>query len=478
MIPRKQITVLVLVLAIVPMSYTFAQKLPRALVLTGNGNLPQHKKEYPPWIHEFQNSMVIEILKNTVEIDVTEDMRALNPENLRQYDLIISNSIFLTPDKSQLQALYDFVAEGKSYMTIHCGILSLLNWDEYERFMGGIFIGGPSTVPSRFKVITENIEFWGYQYQFRQFEEHPVSIVVDDFVTTDELYYFQPSTPDFHVIARAENLPVMWWHPVGKGKVMSLTLGHDEAAKKNTGYQQLLVNGVRWLNNMPLIQGKNPRVFSNRQLTYVNFISLNEKTDPHAKWAMGIANNADAKLCKVMANPNGTFDVTLTGNPGMGKFSVEARNGEGYVTTKDFEIHVVQDGTGNIASYFGNTAVSSSSENESAIFHANNVIDGDTTTRWSSAPTDTAFVVIDLQKSYSVSKIILEWEDSFARRYTILGSNNGHDWRRIVETAHSDGGVDEWKFNTVQYRFLKILGTERANKKWGYSLYEVRIFKE
>lgn len=474
---RKQITLLVLLFAITPISMTFSQKLPKALIITGNGNVPNPKKEYPSWIHEFQNDLVTEILRNTVEVNITEDLSVLTADQLAKYDLVISNSIFLTPSKEQLEALHDFVSGGKSYMTIHCGILSLLNWDKYEQFIGGIFIGGPSTVPSRFKVVTENTEFWGYKYQFRKNDEHPVSIVVDDFVTTDELYYFQPSTPNFHVIARAENLPVMWWHPVGKGKVMSLTLGHDEAAKSSPGYQQLLINGIRWLTGMPLIQGKNPRVFSNRQLTYTRFISLNESTDPDRSWTLDVAKNPDSGLGTVKATSGGAFDLTLTGKPGNGKFSVQARNSKGYISTKEFDIRVVTDGVGNIAPYFGNTATSSSSENES-MFHANNLIDGDSTTRWSSAATDTAWVVIDLQKKYPISRIVLDWEASFARRYAILGSDDGTQWKQIHDVPQSDGGVDEIRFNPVQYRYIKILGTERANKKWGYSLYEVRVFKQ
>src|SRR5690606_9236563 len=151
---------------------------------------------------------------------------------------------------------------------------SLLNWDKYEDFIGGIFIGGPSTVPGEFKVVTSNVEFWGYQYSFRKNVEHPISVAADDFVTKDELYYFQPSIRDFQVIARAENLPVMWWHPVGKGKVMSLTLGHDEVAKSNPGYQTLLKYGIQWLSGMPLIHGKDPKVVSTRQQECDNFMNL------------------------------------------------------------------------------------------------------------------------------------------------------------------------------------------------------------
>ena len=150
------------------------QKLPRALLITGNGNVPVLKDGYPPWKHEFHNQIVIQILKDVVAVDTTTDLTLLSLEKLKPYDLIISNSLFLTPEAQQLDAVYQFVSEGKSFLTLHCGILSFLNWEKYEQFIGGIFIGGPSSEPESFKVYTENKEFWGYNYSFREQVEHPV----------------------------------------------------------------------------------------------------------------------------------------------------------------------------------------------------------------------------------------------------------------------------------------------------------------
>lgn len=457
-----------------------AQKLSRTLIITGNGNVPNYKKEYPPWIHEFQNEKVIEILSEVSQVDVATDLSVLQRDKLNQYDLIISNSIFLTPTEDQLNALYEFVSEGKAYLTIHCGILSLLNWNRYEEFMGGIFIGGPSTVPEEFKVTTANVEFWGYPYSFRKPLEHPISAVVDDFVTRDELYYFQPSTPDFHVIARAENLPVMWWHPVGRGKVMSLTLGHDANAKANPGYQALLKSGVQWLTRRPLLYGGHPRVVSTRNLTYSNFMQLKAvgDSDVSQKMKFEITGNSNPQIFTASCSPEGSVDLQLSGREGNGIFSVTASTQNGLSSTREYDITILPDGNGNIASYYGNTAESSSSENDSGMFSAGNVLDGDSTTRWSSGPFDSAWITIDLLKIYTVGKMTLEWEASFAKRYSISGSKDGKNWKPVALLSNGDGGTDTHNFNPTSMRFIKITATERANKRWGYSLFDVKVYKE
>lgn len=454
-----------------------SQHLPKTLIITGNGNVPNYKTEYPPWIHEFQNEKVVEILRGITDVDVASDLSILDPARLKQYDLVIGNSIFLTPDEKQLDALFQFVASGKSYMTLHCGLISLLNWDKYEEFIGGIFIGGPSSVPASFKVTTDNIELWGYKYPFRNESVHPVAIVTHDFVTTDELYHFQPSTRDFHVIARAENLPVMWWHPVGKGKVMSLTLGHDEDAKNNPGYQELLKNGVQWLLGAPLIYGEPHRVVSTRNMVYHNFMKLKTSIDGTGSIRFRVVENKDPDVATVSVSEGGNIKLALTGKPGPVEFTVSAQNNEGLSSRQVFHLTVVPDGSGNVAGYYGNTATASSYENGSPTFSATNILDNDTTTRWSSAPQESASMVIDLLKTYSIKKIVLLWEASYASAYSIQTSTDGNKWTVVKTEQHGDGATDTIDIAATRARFVKVVGTVRADKKWGYSLYEVQVFE-
>ena len=476
----RRLSIIPLLLVILPITCCESQTLPKTLIITGNGNVPNYKTGYPPWIHEFQNDKVVEILNGITDVDVVSDLTVLQTDRLKQYDLIVSNSIFLTPDNNQLDALYQFVSNGKAYMTLHCGLISLLNWDRYEEFVGGIFIGGPSSVPATFKVVTDNIEFWGYQYAFRREPVHPVSIVTNDFVTKDELYHFQPSTGDFHVIARAENLPVMWWHPVGKGKVMSLTLGHDEEAKNNTGYQDLVKHGVQWLLGVPLIYGQPPKIVSTRNLLYSNYMKLHSSADDARPGTIHyrILENKNPEVATASVSEDGNVSLKLTGTTGNAQFSVEALNHEGLSSTQVFSLTVVQDGKGNLATYYGNAASASSYENNSPTFGAGNVLDNDSTTRWSSAPIESASVTVDLQKIYDVNKVVLEWEASYASAYDIQISLDGKKWNVLSAVRQSDGATDSIEIRPTKTRFVRVVGTSRANNKWGYSLYEVKVFQE
>ncbi|WP_209405251.1 ThuA domain-containing protein [Pseudozobellia sp. WGM2] len=460
----------------VSVSLAYGQNLPKALLLTGNGNEPKVIEGYPPWIHEFHTEMVSEILSNIVVTETTSDLGFLNDETLKDYDLIISYSLFLSPNKEQLDALYDFISQGKSLLTLHCGILSFLNWDRYEEVMGGIFIGGPSSEPTRFNISTTNMEFWGYDYSFRENEEHPVSKVVDDFEVEDELYYFQPSTPEFEVIARAENHPVMWWHPVGKGKVMSLTLGHGAQVKKEQGYRQLLENGARWLLNFPLIKAPKLKPFSTREKKYQNVLNLAEITYSNdSNLVFEISHNDDNLL---PTTERGFVDLEIGKKAGNFEFLVSARNSNGFSTENEIEAQIVEDGDGNIASYYGNKVYSSSTEAKNILFDSKNVIDGNPTTRWASDFVDPSWIMLDLQKTYEIGRIKLTWEDSYATEYTLEISENGENWNTIADVLEGDGKTDEFKFKPEIARFVRVIGKKRFRPNYGYSIFEIEVYKQ
>lgn len=460
---------------LVTISWSYGQDMPKALLLTGLGTEPKVMDGYPPWIHEFHTDMMSDILQGVVQIDVTSDLSDLNAEKLESYDMVISYSMFLTPSETQLDALYDFISNGKSLFTAHCGILSFLNWDKYQEVMGGIFVGGPSSEPENFRVRTGNMEFWGYGFPFRRPSEHPVSKTVDDFTIGDELYYFQPDNPDFHVIARAENHPVMWWHPVGKGKVMGLTLGHSKQAKRNEGYQQLLVNGVRWLLDFPLIETQRIKPLSTRNDSYPNFMDLREMVHSHDGKGMSLNAKGD-RLTSLTLQPGGTIDLRLNGGNGSGDIWVEATNAKGKSTKRKYEITVIQDGQGNIASYHGNVAKASSTEPQNRLFHPDHIIDGDHSTQWASTFEDPSWVEVDLKKSYPIGTIDILWGETYATSYQVDISINGKDWKTIKTVDKGDGGWDEIKSDGGMGRYVRVTGFQRSRNHFGYSMMELEVY--
>jgi len=75
-------------------------------------------------------------------------------------------------------------------------------------------------------------------------------------------------------------------------------------------------------------------------------------------------------------------------------------------------------GTGEAANLALNRPVVTSS-NESLALRPSNAADGNAATRWSSAFTDTQWVQVDLGDTYSISRVVLNWDTAYGKSYEI-----------------------------------------------------------
>lgn len=120
------------------------------------------------------------------------------------------------------------------------------------------------------------------------------------------------------------------------------------------------------------------------------------------------------------------------------------------------------------------SGVVTSSTLESAEFPAAFAVDGDFTTRWSSAFSDPQWIQVDLGRVTAIDQIILHWEAAHARHYDIQMSADGSNWTTVFTNSNSDGGVDEISLN-ASGRFVRVYCRSRATP-YGNSLWELQIF--
>ncbi|OQA97968.1 MAG: F5/8 type C domain protein [Bacteroidetes bacterium ADurb.Bin217] len=107
---------------------------------------------------------------------------------------------------------------------------------------------------------------------------------------------------------------------------------------------------------------------------------------------------------------------------------------------------------------------------------ANNITDGDKTTRWASVYADQQWVQIDLEYVFIISEISLFWEAAYGKAYKVEISENGVEWLQIFDTTTGNGGIDKITFTHRAARYVRITCTSRATE-WGYSLFEVEVYQ-
>ncbi|WP_305787611.1 protein kinase domain-containing protein [Symbioplanes lichenis] len=101
-------------------------------------------------------------------------------------------------------------------------------------------------------------------------------------------------------------------------------------------------------------------------------------------------------------------------------------------------------------------------------------VDGDSTTRWSSAFSDPQWLRVDLGARYQISQVVLRWENSHATHYRVELSNDAKEWTTVYSTVSSAGGVATIPVEKVPGRYVRLYGTERSTQ-YGYSLWEFEV---
>lgn len=449
-----------------------AAELPRALLITGNGESRQ-QHGYPDWQHEFFNREIAQALDGIAEVEVSEDLSLLNERTLADYQLVINNSMFLTPSQRQLDAFFDFIAGGKSYLAMHSGLASFLNSPRYSALIGGRFVNADNH--HEFEVFT--FDAW-YGYDYNDQRQHPVTRGQPNFRIEDELYLVQTNTDAIEVIARAENHPVLWWRPWRKGRAMALALGHGRSAIENPGYRRLLRNSVRWLLGYPIVEQVAAGVFPQgigEVNDYFDLARISHLAGGNEALRFRIAGNSNPQLVRAAIDDDNRIDLEFTGGSGSASLKVEALSPRGLVGETTFEVLLRPPGSGNLARYHGVSAVSSSSEVRKYTADPGYVRDGDGDSRWSSNYDDLNWIYLDLGETYRIDRVRLLWEGAFGRDYDIQVSDNERDWSTVYRQPDSDGGIDEIELDPVSARYVRLLARERATR-WGYSLYEFEVY--
>ena len=138
-----------------------------------------------------------------------------------------------TISNAALEKLDQFVKNGGGILAIHAATASFKETLPYFAILGGRFIGHGPVAEFEIHRVRDDI-FTG----------------IDHFVVKDELYLheLQPEI-EVHFTAQLEGkeVPVVWTHCCGKGKICYAVPGHTTRSMRNRTYQEILQRGLLWV---------------------------------------------------------------------------------------------------------------------------------------------------------------------------------------------------------------------------------------
>jgi len=103
-----------------------------------------------------------------------------------------------------------------------------------------------------------------------------------------------------------------------------------------------------------------------------------------------------------------------------------------------------------------------------------NAVDGNSSTRWSSNPTDGEWIYVDLGSVRSIGRVRIQWEAAAGRAYDVQVSTNASDWTTVYREMTGDGGLKDIQLY-ANARYVRMKGISRATG-FGYSIFEFAVY--
>jgi type 1 glutamine amidotransferase len=190
---------------------------------------------------------------NLFRVDATQDpAAALTKENLANYDIVMfyttgPRSRWPVTDEQLEYFINDWITQkNHGFIGAHSAADTLGDYKPYWDMIGGTFNGHPWGSGETVTVTVHD-------------QQHPVSRPWGaEFTIKDEIYRFKNWQPEkvrvlmslnFEKTAKKADyhVPVAWVKEYGSGRVMHMSLGHNEAVWENPLYMQSMLGGVRWI---------------------------------------------------------------------------------------------------------------------------------------------------------------------------------------------------------------------------------------
>ncbi|MQG19199.1 MAG: ThuA domain-containing protein [SAR202 cluster bacterium] len=220
----------------------------KLLVISG-GNHPY--EESTPVLEKF-------LLDAGHSVTTSWDSSILSDEiKMEQFDALVFNTQRANEtalSSQEIMGMKDFIRRGKGFVCIHISGCIPASWKEYVEITGGGWDLKDSFHPPYGKVGVRISQ-----------PNHPCVIDVTDFITDDELYmginyqdgndvFMYASSQDGtyewrnkEVFMPGGDFPLGWTRNYGKGRVFVTLLGHDGESFKNSEFQKIVLNGVKWV---------------------------------------------------------------------------------------------------------------------------------------------------------------------------------------------------------------------------------------
>jgi len=191
--------------------------------------------------HNFlQNTkLVIDFIKKKqlrFDFEVTDDLSHLNSTKLKDKAIIVVYTLLKKLNEYQEKVLLNFVEKGGGFLGLHSANASFMENKKYIDMVGSKFLRHPPKCTFKVKVS----------------KMHYITLGIDDFEIEDELYiskYDKNINILLEAVYKERIIPICYTKSYGLGKIVYLSLGHDEKSILNDSFKEIFIRSLNWLKN-------------------------------------------------------------------------------------------------------------------------------------------------------------------------------------------------------------------------------------
>jgi hypothetical protein len=166
-----------------------------------------------------------------------------------------------------------------------------------------------------------------------------------------------------------------------------------------------------------------------------------------------------------------TTSITATAGSTGGTITVKANNACGAGSARSLAVTV-----GTTSSNLALNKTTTTSSVEVAGLEGAKAVDGSSTTRWSSAYTDTEWIYVDLGASYNVNRVKITWEAAYGKNYKVqIAASTAGPWTDMKSITGNTALENDHTGLTGSGRYIRMLGSLRGTV-WGYSIFELEVY--
>ncbi len=109
---------------------------------------------------------------------------------------------------------------------------------------------------------------------------------------------------------------------------------------------------------------------------------------------------------------------------------------------------------------------------------AENAVDGDNGTSFSSYQDNDQWIYVDLGQKYNIGRIVISWAADAAKVYDVMTSADGKKWETIHRVTKGTAfKQDNFIIEKNDVRFVKVMGYTRVNNGGTFSIYELSVYR-